>query len=67
MYKEELALYNLQWLICHKIQTNQPRAWSDDYSCEKLILTKCPRLCDYAIQTYIVRYLLLCKAAIVQT
>ena len=23
MYKEDLALNNLQWLICHKIQPNQ--------------------------------------------
>ena len=23
MYKEDLALINLQWLICHKIQPNQ--------------------------------------------
>ena len=23
MYKEDLALNNLQWLICHKTQTNQ--------------------------------------------
>ena len=23
MYKEELALNNLQWLICHEIQLNQ--------------------------------------------
>ena len=23
MYKEDLALNNLQWLICHKIQLNQ--------------------------------------------
>ena len=23
MYKEDLALYNLQWLICHKTQPNQ--------------------------------------------
>ena len=23
MYKEELALNNLQWLICHKTQPNQ--------------------------------------------
>ena len=22
MYKEDLALYNLQWLICHKIHPN---------------------------------------------
>ena len=23
MYKEDLASYNLQWLICHKTQPNQ--------------------------------------------
>ena len=23
MYKEDLALNNLQWLICHKMQPNQ--------------------------------------------
>ena len=23
MYKEDLALYNLQWLICHKTQRNK--------------------------------------------
>ena len=23
MYKEDLALNNLQWFICHKTQTNQ--------------------------------------------
>ena len=23
MYKEDLALNNLQWLICHKTQSNQ--------------------------------------------
>ena len=25
MYKEDLALNNLQWLICHKIQPNQSK------------------------------------------
>ena len=24
MYKEDLPLNNLQWLICHKTQPNQP-------------------------------------------
>ena len=23
MYKEDLALYNLQWLVCHKTQSNE--------------------------------------------
>ena len=25
MYKEDLALNNLKWLICHKIQPNQTK------------------------------------------
>ena len=25
MYKEDLALINLQWLICHKTQPNQTK------------------------------------------
>ena len=25
MYKEDLALNNLQWLICHKTQPNQTK------------------------------------------
>ena len=25
MYKEDLALNNLQWLICHKIKPNQTK------------------------------------------
>ena len=25
MYKEDLALNNLQWLICHKTQSNQTK------------------------------------------
>ena len=24
MYKEDLALNTLEWLICHKTETNQP-------------------------------------------
>ena len=28
MYKEDLALDYLQWLICHKTQPNQPKGVS---------------------------------------
>ena len=45
MYKEDLALNNLQWLICHKTQPNQLR--NDFYGCcffseikKKMPLTK---------------------------
>ena len=27
MYKEDLALNNLQWLICHKTQPNQTKLY----------------------------------------
>ena len=27
MYKENLALNNLQWLICHKTQPNQTKSY----------------------------------------
>ena len=30
IYKEDLALYNLQWLIFHKIQPNQSKSVKDD-------------------------------------
>ena len=28
MYKEDLALNNLQWLICHETQSNHPNYFS---------------------------------------
>ena len=27
MYKEDLALNNLQWLICHKTKANQTKSY----------------------------------------
>ena len=31
MYKKDLALNSLQWLICHKIKSNQTKP----YTCEQ--------------------------------
>ena len=27
MYEKDLALHNLQWLICHKTKLNQTKFW----------------------------------------
>ena len=41
MYKEDLALNNLQWLICHKIKPNQTMNYSKASSLDLAIT---PRL-----------------------
>ena len=33
MYKQDLALSNPQWLICHKTKPNQ----TQEYTCEKFV------------------------------
>ena len=38
MYKEDLALNNLQWLICHKSQPNQTKVRA--YYMKKFIFSK---------------------------
>ena len=40
MYKEDLALNNLQWIICHKTQRNQPNLIWSKYGLSRLNQSK---------------------------
>ena len=44
MYKEDLALNNLQWLICLKTKPNKPNSLSLSFSLH-LILSICIHAC----------------------
>ena len=45
MYKEGLALNNLQWLICHKTQPNQTLYTRTETGIIKLLILLCKQLC----------------------
>ena len=45
MYKKDLALNNLQWLICHKTQPNQTKIHRLHLSGEVRLPNECPS-CD---------------------
>ena len=45
MYKEDLALNNLQWLTCHKTQPNQSKQNKNEKTSRKL------KMIQFRIQT----------------
>ena len=44
MHKQDLALNNLQWLICHKTQPNQKNIFKEDLALNNLQYATKPNL-----------------------